>query len=60
MEEIKNILQGPRSSVGATMLIKLYKDHSGNQLKVGCFCKEKNVHKVYDIVQEWYNTTTNN
>jgi hypothetical protein len=43
MKEIKDILDGPRSSVGATMLIKLYKKKSGNQIKIGCFCKEKNI-----------------
>lgn len=58
MEEIQQILSAPQSSSGATSLIKLYKQITGNKISVGCLCKSTNINKVYTTVQQWY--TANN
>lgn len=59
MTEIQQILSAPQSSSGATSLMKLYKQITGESIKVGCLCKSSNVNKVYTTVQEWYTANNN-
>jgi hypothetical protein len=59
MEQIQEILSAPQSSSGATSLMKLYQQATGNKLQVGCLCKSTNVNKVYTQVQDWYTSQQN-
>ena len=59
MNELINILNSPQTKNGATTLMKLFEEITGDKIKVGCLCKQTNINKVYSIVNDWYNTTLN-
>ena len=59
MQEIQQILAAQPTSSGATNLMKLYQQLTGNKVQVGCLCKSTNVNKVYSIVSEWLSTQNN-
>ena len=56
--QISELLTKPHTNQNATTLINLYKKQN-NKLNVGCLCKQANIDRAYHIIQNWFNTITN-
>lgn len=56
MERIKELLASERTQQGANTLLNLYKDITGQRLYLGCTCKSTNINKIYNHIQEWYDS----
>lgn len=55
-ELIIRLLNQPKTSSNARILNNNYKSITGNEIKVGCMCKQGNVNRIFDEINKWFKT----